>query len=201
MTLQERCESFKAAFPDRPASWPYVTQEQDRDVIYGRWLIGQDYTNGSKLYGSYPHGYLDRLMALYPDIAGADILHAFSGSLPPGDYSRVDLVDRVGVPDLRFHQMSVYDVAQAWPSPQFRLVAADPIYSREDAKRYGTPPVDRFRATAALASVTHPGGFCAWLDTCWPMHNKSQWVTVGRIAVTRSTNHRLRDLSIFERVS
>src|SRR5581483_2746906 len=43
----------------------------------------------------------ERVIALFGD-AGEAVLHAFSGSLPPGPYSRVDLVDRCKVPDLHF---------------------------------------------------------------------------------------------------
>ena len=59
----------------------------------------------------------------------------------------------------------------------------------------------RGKVTRALAEVVRPGGHLAWLDVCWPMHNKTQWVTVGRIFIQRSTNHRVRVLSIFEMVA
>jgi hypothetical protein len=35
----------------------------------------------------------------------------------------------------------------------------------------------------------------------WPMHRKDEWRTVGRIMLVRSTNHRVRCVTIFERVS
>lgn len=40
-----------------------------------------------------------------------------------------------------------------------------------------------------------------WLDVVWPMFRKSEWRTVGRITVIRSTNHRARIATIFERVA
>ena len=83
---------------------------------------------------------------------------------------------------------------------QFPLVIADPPYSAEDAKRYGTPMVNRVKALDALAAVVPVGGHLVWLDTAWPMHSKQQWLTVGLIAIVRSTNHRVRLLSVFERV-
>lgn len=61
--------------------------------------------------------------------------------------------------------------------------------------------VNRRAVLAALANITVEGGHLVWLDTVWPMHRKAQWRTVGRIALTRSTNHRVRDISIFERTS
>lgn len=61
--------------------------------------------------------------------------------------------------------------------------------------------VNRGKATRALAQVVDPGGFLVWLDTVWPMHRKAEWRTVGRILLQRSTNHRARIVSIFERVT
>lgn len=93
----------------------------------------------------------------------------------------------------------MYDVPRLFGATRFRLIMADPPYSQQDATHYQTPAIYRRRALAALAEVTAPGGFCVWLDTVWPMHSKRQWRTCGRIALTRSTNHRLRDITIFER--
>src|SRR5207247_2348563 len=45
VTMQERCEAFAATFPRNRAAWPYVGQEQGRDVAYGTWVIGNDYRN------------------------------------------------------------------------------------------------------------------------------------------------------------
>ena len=64
---------------------------------------------------------------------------------------------------------------------------ADPPYSADDAKRYGTPMVNRAKALNALAAVVPVGGHLVWLDTAWPMHSKQQWLTVGRVAIVRST--------------
>lgn len=198
MTLADRAAAYAQAFRDQEASHLRVVQEQGHDVLYGRWLPGQDYRNKSGYYGAYPPSYLKRVMALFPDVGlGALILHAFSGSLPAGDYTRLDSNPRVR-PDL---VGSVYDVERLFVGQRFRLVLADPPYSAADAVRYETAAIDRRRATAALARVTSPGGHLCWLDTCWPMHSKRDWRTVGRIAITRSTNHRLRDLTIFERVA
>ena len=81
----------------------------------------------------------------------------------------------------------------------FQLIIADPPYSSDDAKRYGTPMINRLAVLNALAEVALPGGYLAWLDQVWPQHKSEQWQTVARIAVTRCTNHRTRDLTIFQR--
>jgi hypothetical protein len=165
-------------------------------VLYGVWVLGNDYRARSPLYGSYPPGYLDRLLALFPD--RQKMLHVFSGSLPKSpDYVTCDIrpgsgADLVG---------SVYDIqALVGVGCLFDLVVADPPYLADDSKQYGTTPVDRRRVLAAVATVTAPGGYLAWLDTVWPMHRRTDWRTAGRIMVQRSTNQRVRALTLFERM-
>jgi len=199
MTWQERAAAWRARFPwthgdQPPADWPVIVEEKGAPVMYARWLGGQDYRNRSAYYGAYPHRYLERVLAFFPDVDPGDVLHVFSGSLPAGPYSRCDLVQPAE------YQCSVYDLPRVagrrWP-----LILADPPYSAADAAKYGTPALDRGRTLRALADVAEPGGALVWLDVCWPMHRRAQWRTAGRIAITRSTNHRLRDATIFERVA
>jgi len=172
-----------------------VGREQGREVIYAIWVIGNDYRNPTTFYGAYPRGYLDRVMALFPDVQNCGrILHAFSGSMPESDnYDRCDLMQGAE------YQCNVYDLPGK-TDKKYDLILADPPYSAKDAKEYGTPGVDRGRALSALADVADEGCHLGWLDTCWPMHSKKQWVTVGRIFIQRSTNHRVRLLSLFQRV-
>lgn len=201
MTLAERVDAFSAAYAKWPASWPWLVREQGREVAYGVWVIGNDYRNKTRYYGAFPHGLLDRIMALFPDVPAFDAargklttLHAFSGSLPAGPYVRCDLVQSAEI------QHSVCDLRPDRDGT-YRLVIADPPYSAKDALRYNTGMVNRRRAVATIADITEAGGHLVWLDTVWPMHSKRQWLTVGRILVQRSTNHRARVLSIFERVA
>lgn len=195
MTLRDRCDAYVRAYAKWPASWPRVVQEQGRDVMLATWVIGNDYRNRSTFYGAYPRGYLERVMALFPDATnGAEILHVFSGSLPKGNYVRCDVLQDAEL------QCSVYSLPTA-TAASFRLILADPPYTKSDAEKYGTPSVNRGRAMRALAEVAQDGAHLVWLDTVWPMHSKSQWVTVGRILIQRSTNHRVRVATIFERVT
>lgn len=202
LTLAQRITAFRVAFAQWPASWPWLTTEQGRDVLYAVWVIGNDYRGTTKCYGAYPPKFVERVLALFPDVRAPrplndSVLHVFSGSLPPGPYTRLDVN-----PDLRPDYVgSVYDAPALLKGYHWRLVMADPPYTAADAEHYGTEGVDRRRALAALANVTLPGGHLAWLDTCWPMHSKQQCLTVGRILVQRSTNHRARVLSIFERTA
>lgn len=194
-TIAQRAEYYNSAFAAFPASHLWVRQEKGREVLYGIWQLGNDYRNPTRYYGAYPKGYLTRVMALFPDMWGDETLHLFSGSLPPGNYLRCDLTQDCELPG------SAYDLPEMLGGcPAFRLILADPPYSEEDAKKYSTPMVNRGKTFRALAEIAYPGAFCVWLDTVWPMHRSAQWVTVGRIPIIRSTNHRVRLCSIFQRV-
>lgn len=221
LTLKERVDHYNEVFAKWPAStltyWREIgvpeediqamvdleplppslklVQEQGHDVIYGTWVIGARYGNATDYHGAYPATYLERMVALFPDLYREDnahrVLHAFSGSLPPGPYLRLDLkADRE--PEI---VDSVYYVSGA-----IDLGFSDPPYTDKDAGVYGVEPINRGKALRSLALVTVSGGFHVWLDVCWPMHRKDQWRTVGRITVIRSTNHVVRMATIFERV-
>jgi hypothetical protein len=220
LTLADRVDAYKRAFPQWPQSWPWIVQEgagaHRHDVAYGVWKIGQDYRNKSRFYGAYPHGYLDRVMAFFPDLTPASpksaVMHVFSGSLPPGHYERVDVLQDADT------QCDVLDLPNIVLNHRPFLIIADPPYSPTDAGKYGTPMVNRGKALRALAQVIQPGGWLVWLDTVWPMHSKDEWVSAGSIglvtdweledaewmsagliSLVRSTNHRVRLVSIFQR--
>jgi hypothetical protein len=181
-----------------PASRLRIDVERGGPVAYGTWLIGNDYRNKTRYYGAYPAGYLERVAALFPEETDAsDVLHVFSGSLPRGNYCRCDVNPANGA-EL---QCDVLQLPRQVTHAGWRLVIADPPYTSADAARYGTPMVNRGKVFRALAGVTVRGGHVVWLDTVWPMHSKTEWRTVGRIALIRSTNHRIRLVSIFERIS
>ena len=215
LTMAQRAATYARTFPEWPSSWPQVVREDGRDVLQGVWMFGQDYRNASAYYGAYPGNFLDRLSALFPEytlkpdmlpMGRGRTLHAFSGSLAPGPYDRCDVVqaaewqcDVRKLPEVLL-EAAAGSAPDYWDS-LYELVVADPPYSDEDAAKYKAPPLNRIAQTAALAEVTGIGGHLCWLDTTWPMHTKEQWVTVGRIFVLRSTNHRVRLLSIFERVN
>lgn len=203
LTLADRAAAYAAAFPGRPPL--QLVRESGREVLYGTWMGGADYRQTSALYGAYPKGYLDRVMCLFPDHEADPMkpLHVFSGSLPRSlAYTTVDVnADRR--PDFC---ANVYDLPSLFTLAggvryRFGLVLADPPYSAADAAKYETSMVDRRRAMAALAQVTRVGGHLVWLDCVWPIHSKRDWVTVGRITLIRSTNHRVRLVSIFQRVA
>jgi hypothetical protein len=67
LSLAQRAEAFATAYSKWPASHLRLVTEQRRDVLYGVWVIGNDYRNRAGLYGSYPPGYLERVNALFAD--------------------------------------------------------------------------------------------------------------------------------------
>lgn len=187
MTNQQRATNYASAFPAFPPL------RADARWIDGVWMLGNNY-KGSGYYGAYPPGYLRRIEALFPDVSRARVLHPFAGSLRDVHGVRVDINPK-NAPD-------VVANAEALPFPAgaFDLALADPPYSAEDAKRYGTPMVNRRKVLTELARVVRPGGFVVWLDTVWPMFAKRDWHCFGQIGVVRSTNHRVRLVSLFRRV-
>ena len=197
LTLQQRADSYATAFAKYPASHLCVVHEQGGECLYGTWLIGNSYKRKNGYYGEYPPSYLERVAALFPDVepiadGRTTTLHVFSGSLPEGPFVRCDSRQPAEI------RCSVYELIPSLHG-RYDLVLADPPYSSADAEHYGTEGVDRRRATAALSEVTRVGGHLVWLDCVWPMFSKAHWRTVGRICLIRSTNHRVRLVSIFKR--
>jgi hypothetical protein len=190
LTLAQRADAYADTFPKYPASHLRLVQENGGDCLYGTWVLGNNYRAKEGYYGEYPPDYLTRVMALFPDVGNA-VLHAFSGSVPKGPYDRCDLTQPCEFPG------DILTLCQdVW---RWYLVLADPPYTPADAERYRTPMVNRAKVIRALARVVYAGGHLAWLDTVWPMHRKSEWRTAARITIVRSTNHRVRLLTIFER--
>jgi hypothetical protein len=126
MELQDRIDNYvvQTGFPRS-----LFVSEDGR--IVGTWIMGNNYTVKTEYYGGYPHGYLRRISALFPD--RRRVLHVFSGKvdlgLMPGD--TVDsnpAMEPTYVTDA--HDLS------AVPLHEYDLVLCDPPYSVEDAERY-----------------------------------------------------------------
>lgn len=181
-----------------------------REWVHGVWFLGNDYRVRSGYYGGYPASYLPRVLTMFPEYGQsrpgqgttlATTLHAFAGGVEPSEsYARIDLnLTRASSHDIAGEVCSLPDYF-AEPVRRFVLTLADPPYGPRHAARYGTPMVDRRKATAALAAVTVPGGQMVWLDTKFPMFRKAEWSLWGCIMVVRSTNHDVRGAFLFERV-
>jgi hypothetical protein len=207
-----RADLYNKAFPGRPP----LAFGGSSGMVTGCWMIGSCYKNPNPLYGAYPHGYLERVHAMFPD--AKRILHAFSGGLTMGDALRaavgpdwqttdddleIYLVDTHG-PDQGRYPTWMGDIRdfcdQFNMHGRFDLILADPPYSAEDAEKYDCPPPNRAKIMRALRKVAAPGANLVWLDQVWPMHRKDEWKTWGTIGLVRSTNHRVRLVSMFQAV-
>jgi len=163
--------------------------------VVGTWIMGNSYVVSSGYYGGYPHGYLRRVAALFPD--RKKVLHLFSGVVDldslPGD--TVDINPALSP--------TFVDDAQTLthvPLHDYDLILADPPYSVEDAEHYKTSMVKRNVVMAALGKGTKPGTWVVWLDQVLPMYNKDQFAVDGVIGMMKSTNHRFRMITIFRRL-
>ena len=190
MNLQDRIDNYKAV-----TGYPQGLFISDDGRIVGTWIMGQNYTVKSSYYGGYPAGYLKRIKALFPD--KKNILHLFSGkvdtALMPG--KTVDINPNNGA--------DYVDDAQTLtqvPLKDFDLVCADPPYSVEDCDHYQTTMIKRNKVMAALGKGLKSGTHIVWLDQVLPMYRKDQFKIVGVIGMVKSTNHRFRVVTIFEKI-
>ncbi len=155
------------------------------------WILGNDY-KGSGYYGSYPPTYLKRIGTMYPDCK--DILHLFSGSLPKSDsYTRFDIHEGADVVG-DGNKLSIY-----FKPDTFDIIYADPPYSQEDAERYGSCLVNRNKVVEECRLVLKQEGHLVWMDQVLPMFSKEKWVWYGVINIIRSTNHRVRNVFLFQK--
>tara|TARA_R110000803_G_scaffold20201_21_gene52318 strand:- start:3800 stop:4438 length:639 start_codon:yes stop_codon:yes gene_type:complete len=209
-TPQAAADGYNQQFPERP---PLAATDE---WVTGTWCIGACYKNPNPLYGAYPHGYLERVHSMFP--GACNILHVFSGGLTHVNASKaagffgadyvfpvvgtsMELVDMHG-PEQGRHptwQGDLHDMPEEW-NGRFDLILADPPYSAEDAKQYDCPAPNRGKIMRTLRRVAQPGADLVWLDQVWPMHRKDMWQTWGHIGLVRSTNHRMRLVSIFRAV-
>ena len=188
LSLRERALLYSDRFPSYP---PLVCTDR---WLYGIWVLGNNYRSKQKLYGEYPPNYLARVTSLFPDCV--PILHLFSGSLEE-DCGGVRFdVEASNHPDVigDAERLSSY-----FPANFFSVIYADPPYSHEDARHYGRCLVNRNKVVSECFKVMCPGGFLVWLDQVLPMYRKSEFTLVGTIGVVRSTNHRFRVVSIFQK--
>jgi len=187
MTIQERALHYNKTFPQFPDSHFSISARW----ISATWILGNDY-RGSGYHGAYPPGYMPRISSLFPE---GNPLHLFGGSLTSGI-----TVDRRITPEVR-PRVQADALALPFRIDSFNLCYADPPYSDLDAERYATPMPERRKVLHEVHRVMRPGGFLVWMDTVLPMFRKDMWHWCGAISLWRSTNHRIRGVSIFERLA
>ena len=136
MTSQERIDNYK-----KVTELPQSLFIDETGRINGVFIMGNNYTTKGD-YGAYPHGYMKRMSALFPDSVPS--LQLFSVNLPlSADYLRFDMhkefADVVG----EAHNLSGY-----FAENMFQTIFADPPYSIEDCDHYGTAMVNRNKVVA-----------------------------------------------------
>ena len=162
----------------------------NREVIEGIWVMGNNYTTKTNLYGAYPYGYLERIHTLFPLIKGKT-LHLFAGSLPDSkDYDKVDF--NVGI--------NAEEMSEVIPNNFYELILSDPPYSIEDCEHYGCCMVKRNIVFKECFKVLKQGGILIWLDQVLPNYKKIEFKIIARIGMVKSTNHRFRVITIFQKV-
>jgi hypothetical protein len=190
MNLQERIDNYV-----RVTKFPRSLFVSEDDRIVGTWIMGNAYGVQSGYYGGYPHGYLRRIKALFPD--KENCLHVFSGRVDqsawPGDTVDIN-------PDMEPTFLDDAQSLRGVPLIGYDIILADPPYSVEDAEHYQTSMVKRNKVIDAL-SQCRKGTHVVWLDQVLPMYRKIDWRIVAVIGMVKSTNHRFRVVTIFEKVS
>ena len=179
--MEELINNYHQTFPN------YSKLIINRGVIEGIWVMGNNYTTKTKLYGAYPHGYLERIYALFPPIEDKT-LHLFSGSIDD-KYDRVDF--NVGI--------DAEEMGEILPHNHYERIYADPPYSIEDCDHYGCCMVKRNKVFNECFKIMKKGGILIWLDQVLPQYKKDQFDILGRIGMVKSTNHRFRVITIFKK--
>lgn len=162
--------------------------------VVGTWIMGNNYRVKSGYYGGYPAGYLKRIRSLFRD--KRNVLHLFSSKVDkdilPG--ATVDIN-----PEMQPDYVDDAQSLERVPLEEFDLVLADPPYSVEDAERYQTTMVKRNKVMKALGQRLQPGAHVVWLDQVLPMYRKDQFSVEAVIGMVKSTNHRFRVVTIFQK--
>ena len=187
--LEERIkiQFYQQAFPQFE---PLYLTKSGR--IEGIWVMGNNYRT-SGYYGAYPHGYLARIMSMFP--GKLKIIHVCSGSLPAGNYTRVDIRPEVN-PDIC---CNVENLSEYVPNDHFDVALVDVPYSAEDAEHYGTVMLSRKKVLAECNKILKKNGWVVWLDQVLPMFAKTEWSFSMAIGMIKSTNHRVRAVFGFKK--
>lgn len=189
MTLQERVDNYH-----KVTGFPTSMMVGGDGRISGMWIMGNNYQRTANYYGAYPHGYLKRVKSLFPD--RSKVLHLFSGRIEtrefPGDTVDIN-------PDLNPTFVDDAQSLDSVPVEKYDIILADPPYSIEDAERYKTTMIKRNKVMAALGRRCLPGTVVVFLDQVLPMYCKAEWNIIGVIGMVKSTNHRFRVVTIFQR--
>jgi hypothetical protein len=182
MNLEDRVNNYHNKFPK------YSKLLINNNVIEGIWVMGNNYKTKSNLYGAYPHGYLKRIYSMFPKTDKT--LHLFSGSIEDEDCDLVDF--KTGI--------DAETMSEILPENFYSLILADPPYSIEDCEHYGCCMVKRNIVFKECYKIMEKNGILIWLDQVLPNYKKSEFNIIARIGMVKSTNHRFRVITIFEKL-
>lgn len=122
------------------------------------------------------------------------VLHLFAGKVDTAVFPGVTVDINANLkPDIVDDAHTLTKV----PLEDFDLVLADPAYSCEDTEHYGTPMVNRNLVVRTLGQRLRKGCHVVWLDQVLPMYRKDTFNTQAHIGMVKSTNHRLRVVTVF----
>lgn len=187
MTLQDRIDNYH-----KVTGFPQSLWLGGDGRVAGIWIMGNTYKVKSQFYGGYPHGYLKRVQALFPD--KQKVLHLFSGKVDTAVFPGVTVDIN---PNLKPDIVDDAHTLAKVPLEDFDLVLADPAYSCEDTEHYGTPMVNRNSVIRTLGTRLRRGCHVVWLDQVLPMYRKDTFNTQAHIGMVKSTNHRFRVVTVF----
>jgi hypothetical protein len=186
-TWTERLDRYEAA------GFPRSLFVDPGGYLVGMMILGNDYRVKSGFYGGFPPTFLRRLRAIFYEKKNA--VHLFSGKVNLAEFAGTTVdIDPALQPDFVDDAQSLLGV----PLEQFDLAICDPPYSVEDASHYQTSMVHRNLVMRALQRLP-VGAHVAWLDQVLPMWRSDAFALRGVIGIVKSSNHRFRCLSIFER--
>ena len=188
-TLALRAEFYNSTYPHLPPLT--VHDDADGQFLYGFWFLGGG--RHSDFYGAYHTEYLARAATLFPDLK--QVVHLFSGSLPPGPYIRVGK-DPKYKPDIEGDAEQLSSFLSFHPD----LIYADPPYTRQEAEdEYQISLVNGPKVVSECAKILKPGGFLVWLDQRLPVFSNDEIRWVGCISYVRSTGNRFRCVCLFQK--
>lgn len=178
--------------------YPQSFALESEEFFFGRWNYGNNFKNISSYPGSYAIQEVLRLDILFPENTRGKVMHLFSGSLPPGNYVRVDhsLLDPCEIDfkgdarDILLHFQNEFD-----------FIFADPPWNREHAERtYKTKLVNKEKVLKACFESLKPGGILVWKDAYKPRYSRKLFQYFGQITVDPSTGHMDRSFRFFRKV-
>ncbi len=165
---------------------------------FGRWYNTSRDNNGHYFYGAYPKGFIERVQLLFaPLFPEGSILHLFSGTMVGNGEQVITFDIRL---ELNPNVVGNAEKVGEYFTRKFDLILADPPYE-DNYKKYGTPKFSRKKVIQSCSQILKPNGYLCWLDTMVPQWRKQDgWLYRGDIGIIQSTNHRVRALTILQKV-